>query len=112
MEKKKVKVEDVLEKILPIDDFRELDGHDDRVFKATLSFIMSCRKAKAKKITTKVMLAWDDQDVKERALLTEHYSKLQLVQIGMAVALTEPLEKSIIRKIFERAEEREEEDDD
>jgi len=120
MENKKVKVEEVLDKIINVDNFRDLDGHDDNVFKALLSFIMSCRKAQAKRFSTKVMLAWDEQGVKEKAVLTEHYSKLQLVQMGLAVAMTEPMGmsmhalpippeiKDIIRKIFQRSEEEDE----
>lgn len=117
MENQKMKVEDVLDKILTIDNLRDLDGHDDNAFQALLSYVMSCRKAQAKKITTKVMLAWDEQGIKEKAVLTEHYSKLQLVQLGMAIAMTEPLGVSmhafpippeindIIKKIFGRASE-------
>ena len=90
----KYKIEDVLDRVVQLD-CSKLEGHSEVLFKSLLSFVMSCRGGYRGKPTTKVLTAWDEITVRDKAILTEHFSKYQLVEIGLAVAMTEPLRRSV-----------------
>lgn len=89
MESNKPKIEDILEKPTGIEKLSELDGFDKPVFKAMVNFISACHRAKSRKYTTRLMIAWDELEKGEKALLTEHYSKLQLSVLGLSIIASE-----------------------
>jgi len=86
MDKPKIPIEEVLIKpVRGITNFRDLEGFDSPSFQLLLKFLHEVATARSSSKTTSIMLAWDTLTDNEQSRLTEHYSKVQLVNFGLAL---------------------------
>ena len=85
-EKPKFKLEDILIKpVRGIDKFIELEDFSNEEMRVLMQFLVGVHNINSPSKNLSVMMAWAHMTDTEQAMLLEHYSRHQIVMMGLAL---------------------------
>lgn len=97
-QKEKIKIEDVLKTVVKADRFSELEGWNDKLIESLGKFMRGClMNSHERKPTIAILLAWQDLENGERAILEEHIGQSNMVHVGVLITSMFGFKMSAIR---------------
>ncbi len=96
----KIQIEDVLTKTCDIEKFEDIEGWDNKLMKATVHYVHELHGSNIKKITTRILNAWDEIEPNERVILEEHFGRKNIVMVGLAIGVFEAMKSESMKKMF------------